>query len=98
MYFFVGCDQMWHAVVLNQQKKGFLLLPALSSHVRVWSSTSESNVSMRLRVNIPVFLIFCLPTRPNFGSVAGSSLSVAHACSTPRGPNVSRYFGFFWPG
>src|SRR5215471_15286426 len=98
MYFFCGCDQMWHAVVLNQQKNGFLALADFVSHLTVSSSTSESNVSIRLRVSIPVFLIFCLPTRPNFGSVLGSSLLVAHACRTPRGPYVSRYFGFFCPG
>src|SRR5262245_36839000 len=95
MYFFCGCDQMWHAVVLNQQKNGFLLLAVLSIHLSVSSSTSPSNVSMRLRVSGPVLLMRCLPTRPNFGSVVGSSFSAAHECSTPRGPKVSVYFGFF---
>src|SRR5262245_36172722 len=98
MYFLGECDQMWQAVVLYQQKNGFLPFPTRSSQSSVFSVTSASMVSMRLRVRGPVSLILCLPTRPNFGSVVGSSLLVAHACSTPRGPYFFRYSGFFWPG
>src|SRR5215510_3468854 len=97
-YFFCGCDQMWMAVVLNQQKNGLSPLPFLSSQVNVCCSTSESKVCMRSRVSIPVFSIFCLPTLPNTGSSVASSLSVAQACSTPRGPYFLVYSGFFWPG
>src|SRR5688572_13604863 len=93
-----GCDQMWIAVVLNQQKNG--LSPSLTrlSQSIVLSSTSPSNVSIRLRVSGPVFSNFCLPTRPNTGSSVGSSLSVAHAWNTPRGPYFLVYSGSFWPG
>src|SRR5262245_20731065 len=98
MYFFGECDQTWHAVVLNQQKKGALPLPALSSQLSVCLRTSESKVIMRSRVCVPVFSILCLPTRPNFGSSVGLSLSLAHSCSTPRGPTLFVYSGFFCPG
>ena len=53
---------------------------------------------MRLRVSGPVSSIFCLPTRPNFGSSVGSSTSVAQACSTPRGPNFLRVVGVLLAG
>src|SRR5262245_9078083 len=95
MYFFGECDQIWQAVVLYQQKNGFFPLPTRPSQSSVTSVTSESIVCIRLRVNGPVSLILCLPTRPNIGSVVGSSLSVAQACSTPRGPYFFRYAGFF---
>ena len=47
--FCCGCDQIWIAVELNQQKKGLSLLPFLSSHFSVSSATSESMVTMRSR-------------------------------------------------
>ena len=53
---------------------------------------------MRLRVSGPVSSIFCLPTRPNFGSSVASSLSVAQACSTPRGPNFLLVLGVLLAG
>ena len=99
MYFFGGCDRMWIAVVLNQQKNGLSPLPFLSSHLSVCSSTSASKVSMRLRVSGPVFSIFCLPTRPNFGSVGRIVLvgrpGVQHAA---RAHLLAGIRGFFWPG
>ena len=50
-YFFCGCDQMWIAVELNQQKNGSGLFPLRSSQLRVWPRTSESNVSIRFLVS-----------------------------------------------
>ena len=98
MYFCGECEWMWIAVELNQQKNGLSPLPTLSSHLSVWPSTSASKVSMRLRVSGPVFSIFCLPTRPNFGSSVASSTSVAQACSTPRGPIFLQVLGILLAG
>src|SRR6185369_5330128 len=98
-YFACGCDQIWIAVVLNQQKNGASFLVTRSSQSSVLSSTSWSKVSMRLRVSLPVSSIVCLPILPNFGSTTvSSSCSVARQCNTPRGPNFFVYSGFFCPG
>ncbi len=81
-------DQMWMAVVLNQTKKGLPLLPFRSRYLSVWSRTSPSKVSMRLRVSGPVFSIFCLPTRPNLVDRRIVHV-VAQRVRTPRGPYFS---------
>ncbi len=61
-------------------------------------TNSSSQFSMRLRFNGPVSSIFCLPTRPNLGSSVGSSFSVAHECSTPRGLMLLRKSGKSFSG
>src|SRR5258707_15898245 len=65
------------AVVLNHTKNGLLPFPLRSIQSSVCLRTSASKVFMRSRVSGPVLSIFCLPTRPNFGSSVGSSTLVA---------------------
>jgi len=59
------------------------------------ATNSSSQVSIRFFVSGPVSSIFCLPTLPQRGWTVLSSLSVAHECITPRGPNISLKRGSF---
>ena len=71
------------AVELYQRKNGLSALTCFSIQPIALAVISSSTVSMRFLVSGPVSLIVCLPTRPQRGSVVGSSLSVAKQCSTP---------------
>jgi hypothetical protein len=62
------------------------------------ATNSSSHVSMRFLVSAPVSSIFCLPTFPQRGMSVASSLSVAHECSTPRGPKFLWKFGKSFSG
>ena len=78
------------AVELYQRKNGLFALACFSIQPRAAEVISSSMVSIRFLVRGPVSLTVCLPTRPQRGSVVGSSLSVAKQCNTPLGPNLAR--------
>lgn len=71
---------MW--VVFTQQKNGLRRLLWRWMKSQAASTISSSIVSIRLRVSGPVSLIVCFP------------LLVMRECTTPRGPNRSRKFGY----
>jgi hypothetical protein len=85
-------------VVLIHTNQG---LPAFSCRrMKSWAAAtnSSSQVSMRFFVSGPVSSIFCLPTLPQRGCTVLSSLPVAQACKTPRGPKFLRKFGKSFSG
>lgn len=57
--------------------------------VKPAATNSSSTRFIRSRVSCPVSVMRCRPTLPKRGSTVSSSMSVAHECSTPRGPKRS---------
>src|SRR5262245_50389166 len=86
-HFSERCVHTWQRVELCHRKNGLLALCARSMKLSEALSRSSSTVSIRLVFSGPVSSIFWRPTRPHRGSSVASSVSVAHAFRTPRGPN-----------
>src|ERR1044071_4416244 len=71
-------------LVLSQTKKGLPSFCELCMKASAFGITSAASKSfIRSWPSGPVSLMVCLPTRPNFGSTVGSSLSFANDKDDP---------------